>query len=85
MVRPVKAFEAIVNAVVMELQRSKGAKVRLTMPMRKTVSRKPISALSATMPGRSNSSRTQPVSNNRKHGAEGTGMVEAGSHTLSIG
>jgi hypothetical protein len=31
MVRPVKAFDAILNAVVMELQRSKGAKVRLTL------------------------------------------------------
>jgi hypothetical protein len=30
MVRPVKAFDAILNAVVMELQRSKGTKVRLT-------------------------------------------------------
>jgi hypothetical protein len=31
MVRPVKAFEAILNAVVTELQRSKGAKVKLTL------------------------------------------------------
>ena len=31
MVRPVKAFDAILNAVVMELQRSKGTKVRLTL------------------------------------------------------
>jgi len=31
MVRPVKAFEAILNAVVAELQRTKGAKVRLTL------------------------------------------------------
>jgi len=31
MVRPVNAFDAILNAVVMELQRSKGAKVRLTL------------------------------------------------------
>jgi hypothetical protein len=30
-VRPVKAFEAILNAVVMELQRTKGAKVRMTL------------------------------------------------------
>ena len=30
-VRPVKAFDAIVSAVVMELQRSKGAKVKLTL------------------------------------------------------
>jgi hypothetical protein len=31
MVRPVKAFDAILNAVVAELQRSKGTKVRLTL------------------------------------------------------
>jgi hypothetical protein len=31
MVRPVKAFDAILNAVVAELQRSKGARVRLTL------------------------------------------------------
>jgi uncharacterized protein len=31
MVRPVRAFEAILNAVVTELQRSNGAKVRLTL------------------------------------------------------
>ena len=31
MVRPVRAFEAILNAVVAELQRTKGAKVRLTL------------------------------------------------------
>jgi hypothetical protein len=31
MVRPVKAFDAILNAVVMELQRSKGTKVKLTL------------------------------------------------------
>jgi hypothetical protein len=31
MVRPVKAFDAILNAVVMELQRTKGAKVKLTL------------------------------------------------------
>ena len=31
MVRPVKAFEAILSAVVTELQRSKGTKVRLTL------------------------------------------------------
>ena len=31
MVRPVKAFDAILSAVVMELQRSKGAKVKLTL------------------------------------------------------
>jgi hypothetical protein len=31
MVRPVKAFDAILNAVVMELQRTQGAKVRLTL------------------------------------------------------
>jgi uncharacterized protein len=31
MVRPVKAFDAILSAVVMELQRSKGTKVRLTL------------------------------------------------------
>jgi uncharacterized protein len=30
-VRPVKAFDAILGAVVMELQRTKGAKVRLTL------------------------------------------------------
>ena len=29
MVRPVKAFEAVLNAVVMELQRTPGAKVRI--------------------------------------------------------
>jgi hypothetical protein len=31
MVRPVKSFDAILNAVVMELQRAKGAKVKLTL------------------------------------------------------
>jgi hypothetical protein len=31
MVRPVKAFEAILSAVVTELQRSTSAKVRLTL------------------------------------------------------
>ncbi len=31
MVRPVKAFDAILSAVVAELQRSKGAKVKLTL------------------------------------------------------
>jgi hypothetical protein len=31
MVRPVKAFDAVLNAVVMELQRPKGAKVKITV------------------------------------------------------
>ena len=31
MVRPVKAFDAILNAVVAELQRTPGAKVRLSL------------------------------------------------------
>ena len=31
MVRPVKAFDAILMAVVMELQRTSGAKVKLTL------------------------------------------------------
>jgi hypothetical protein len=31
MVRPVKAFDSIFNAVVMELQRTQGAKVKLTL------------------------------------------------------
>ena len=31
MSRPVKAFDTILNSVVMELQRSPGAKVRLTL------------------------------------------------------
>jgi hypothetical protein len=31
MERPVKAFDAILNAVVMELQRTQGAKVKLTL------------------------------------------------------
>jgi len=31
MVRPVKAFDAIVNSVVMELQRAQGAKVRIRL------------------------------------------------------
>ncbi len=31
MVRPVKSFDAILNAVVMELQRANGAKVKLTL------------------------------------------------------
>ena len=31
MVRPVKSFEAVLNAVVMELQRTNGAKVRITI------------------------------------------------------
>ena len=29
--RPVKAFDAVLNAVVMELQRTQGAKVKLTL------------------------------------------------------
>ena len=36
MVRPVKAFDAILNAVVMELQRTKGAKVTLTLEIEAT-------------------------------------------------
>jgi hypothetical protein len=31
MVRPMKSFDAIFNAVVMELQRTNGAKVKLTL------------------------------------------------------
>ena len=31
MIRPVKAFDAVLNAVVMELQRTHGAKVRVTI------------------------------------------------------
>lgn len=31
MVRPVKSFDAILNAVVMELQRTQGAKVKMTL------------------------------------------------------
>ena len=31
MVRPEKAFDAILNAVVMQLQRTQGAKVKLTL------------------------------------------------------
>ena len=31
MVRPVKAFDAVLNAVVMELQRTTGAKVKITI------------------------------------------------------
>ena len=31
MVRPVKSFDAILNAVVMELQRTPGARVKLTL------------------------------------------------------
>lgn len=31
MVRPVKSFDAILNAVVMELQRTRGAKIKLTL------------------------------------------------------
>jgi hypothetical protein len=31
MVRPVKAFDAVLNAVVMELQRTPGAKVKITV------------------------------------------------------
>ncbi len=31
MVRPVKSFDAILNAVVLELQRTQGAKVKLTL------------------------------------------------------
>jgi hypothetical protein len=33
MVRPVKSFDAILNAVVMELQRTRGAKVKLTLEL----------------------------------------------------
>jgi Protein of unknown function (DUF499) len=36
MVRPVKAFDSILNAVVMELQRTKGAKVTLTLEIEAT-------------------------------------------------
>ena len=38
MVRPVKAFDAILNAVVMELQRTNGAKVTLTLEIEATAS-----------------------------------------------
>lgn len=31
MVRPVKAFDAVLNAVVMELQRATGAKIKITV------------------------------------------------------
>ena len=31
MVRPIKSFDSIFNAVVMELQRAQGAKVKLTL------------------------------------------------------
>ncbi len=31
MIRPVKAFDAVFNAVVMELQRTPGAKVKVTV------------------------------------------------------
>jgi hypothetical protein len=31
MVRPIKSFDAIFNAVVMELQRTQGAKIKLTL------------------------------------------------------
>jgi hypothetical protein len=31
MVRPVKSFDAILNAVIMESQRTQGAKVKLTL------------------------------------------------------
>ena len=37
MVRPVRAFEGILNAVVAELQRSKGAKVTLTLEIEANV------------------------------------------------
>ena len=37
MVRPVKAFDAILGAVVMELQRTKGAKVKLTLEIEANV------------------------------------------------
>jgi hypothetical protein len=33
MVRPVKAFDAVLNAIVMELQRTQGAKVKLTLEL----------------------------------------------------
>jgi hypothetical protein len=36
MVRPVKAFDSILNAVVMELQRTKGAKITLTLEIEAT-------------------------------------------------
>ena len=48
MVRPVKAFDAILNAVVMELQRSKGTKVRLTLEIEADAFPRRISASSAT-------------------------------------
>ena len=31
MVRPVKAFDAVLNAVIMELQRTHGARVKITL------------------------------------------------------
>lgn len=37
MIRPVKSFDAILNAVVMELQRTQGAKVTLTLEIEATV------------------------------------------------
>jgi hypothetical protein len=36
MVRPVKSFDAILNSVVMELQRTQGAKVKLMLDIEAT-------------------------------------------------
>ena len=54
MVRPIKALETIIEAIVMQLQHSPGAKVKLTLDIEATSpdgSAKAISASSATMPG----------------------------------
>ncbi len=51
MVRPVKAFESILAALVAELQRSKGTKVTLTLEIKANAEDgfpRPISASSAT-------------------------------------
>ena len=39
MVRPVKAFDSILNAIVMELQRTQGAKVKLTLEIEAVATR----------------------------------------------
>jgi len=51
--RPVKAFDAVLNAVVMELQRTQGAKVKITLEIEaegkpRAASKRPTSASSAT-------------------------------------
>ena len=74
MVRPVKAFDAMLNAVVLELQRNPNAKVKITLEIEAETPSgfsEAESALSATMPANSNSRRSRPGSNDLRNAHKG--------------